>query len=496
MIFPLDIAPLWWSEGLVGLPAAVAWIFVSLTLGLAMVWVVMETAARLTADGLWAQWAQGLRRPMLMAGSMALMGLLLTMGAGVFNWAGLWQRVPWLAQPPLLITEGVVSLLLALWLWMALRSGRRQASEGGHHLLYVWLAAIFMGLALWCPVAVLAWLEVPVSARPAIATGALDVAFLPAVLLSSWAVLKFFHIMLCSWVVGAMVVLGIGQRMALLRGMDGRPQKYLMWTGVVMGLLCLFGVMCTGDSTGYGVTHNQPAKMAVMQGVEQGGREVPFTLVGSLKIPKMLSRLGTHSNRGYVAGRQDILAGYGQEPSVAQKRQQGQAARQSQLRWHKAALRGDRQEMQRQEQLWSSQSQYLGYTLLEDAADALPQQEGVLFWSFRLMVGLGLGLFVLLGLQIFLLVKPQSRHRRAILYMGLLGLPAAWLCTLCGWLIAEVGRGAWMVTGLLPSWLAVSQLPQAWVLAEAGAMLVACLVLLLAGWRMVMGHLHGTFLDN
>jgi cytochrome d ubiquinol oxidase subunit I len=92
--------------------------------------------------------------------------------------------------------------------------------------------------------------------------------------------------------------------------------------------------------------------------------------------------------------------------------------------------------------------------------DALPKADRpsspILFWSFRLMVGLGLLMFAL-GLWSLLarlrgrLYDWRSLHRFA-LAMG----PAGFVAVICGWVTTEVGRQPWVVYGLLRTRDAVS----------------------------------------
>ena len=84
--------------------------------------------------------------------------------------------------------------------------------------------------------------------------------------------------------------------------------------------------------------------------------------------------------------------------------------------------------------------------------DALPKADRppsqILFWSFRLMVGLGF-LMVALGLW-SLIARCEAALRMALaapfrLVMG----PAGFVAVICGWITTEVGRQPWVIYGLL-----------------------------------------------
>lgn len=81
----------------------------------------------------------------------------------------------------------------------------------------------------------------------------------------------------------------------------------------------------------------------------------------------------------------------------------------------------------------------------------------VVFWSFRIMVGLGV-LMILLGAWSLLLRRGEALYRsraflRATLWMG----PAGLLAILAGWFTTEVGRQPWVVYGLQRTADAVSR---------------------------------------
>ncbi len=102
----------------------------------------------------------------------------------------------------------------------------------------------------------------------------------------------------------------------------------------------------------------------------------------------------------------------------------------------------------------------LGSLLLEHDLDAplagldtIPDDEeppvGVIFWSFRIMVGIG---FAMLGLGLWsLLARWRGKLydwlwlHRAALAMG----PSGFVAVIAGWVTTEVGRQPWVVYGLL-----------------------------------------------
>jgi len=85
--------------------------------------------------------------------------------------------------------------------------------------------------------------------------------------------------------------------------------------------------------------------------------------------------------------------------------------------------------------------------------DSLPRADRpsslILFWSFRIMVGLGflmalLGAWSLLARLRHRLYRARRLHRFA-LFMA----PMGFVAVICGWVTTEVGRQPWLVHGLL-----------------------------------------------
>jgi cytochrome d ubiquinol oxidase subunit I len=96
------------------------------------------------------------------------------------------------------------------------------------------------------------------------------------------------------------------------------------------------------------------------------------------------------------------------------------------------------------------------------AADTVP---GVvpLFWSFRVMAGLGF-YFIALFVAAFYYTSKLDFSRRWLLKLFLWSLPLPWLAAELGWIVAEYGRQPWAIDGVLPTFLASSSVSSAQVL--------------------------------
>lgn len=129
-----------------------------------------------------------------------------------------------------------------------------------------------------------------------------SVAFSPV------AVMKFLHTVLSSWILGAVFVIGVSAWYLLRK----REKEFAVASIKIAAGVGLFAALVTafsGDKSAYLVARYQPMKLAAMEALYDGGTHEPLTVVGSLKIPEMLSYLATHDVAGYVPGINNILLG-------------------------------------------------------------------------------------------------------------------------------------------------------------------------------------------
>ena len=91
------------------------------------------------------------------------------------------------------------------------------------------------------------------------------------------------------------------------------------------------------------------------------------------------------------------------------------------------------------------------------AGDTVPQV-APLFWSFRVMVGLGMYFIVFMAVFFWLSVKRKLDAYPLLLKIAVWSIPLPWIAAEAGWIVAEVGRQPWAVEGVLPTAVAVSNL--------------------------------------
>ena len=98
---------------------------------------------------------------------------------------------------------------------------------------------------------------------------------------------------------------------------------------------------------------------------------------------------------------------------------------------------------------------YMGYGYLEKPEDVIPPV-GIVYWSFRAMVGLGMFLTLVLLLAVWFTYKNRIENMKWLLWGALLSIPLVYICGQAGWIVAEVGRQPWTIQGLLPVNVAIS----------------------------------------
>ena len=100
---------------------------------------------------------------------------------------------------------------------------------------------------------------------------------------------------------------------------------------------------------------------------------------------------------------------------------------------------------------------YFGYGFLNNTNSLIPDVP-LSFYSFHLMVGLGFYFFLLFILIVVNSLRGRLENKRGLLRLCLFTIPLAWLATMAGWLVAEVGRQPWVIQDLLPTVAAVSHI--------------------------------------
>ena len=450
-----------WSRIQFAMTAAYHWLFVPLTLGLAVVMAVMETLYVVKKDEFWMKAAQFWIKLFAINFAVGIAtGIILEFEFGT-NWSNYSWFVGDMFGAPLAI-EGILAFFMEATFFAVMFFGWNKVSPK-FHLASTWLTGIGATISAYWILVANGWMQNPVGTTFNPDTVRSEMASAAAfweVVTNPVAVSKFFHSVTSGWVTGGVFVVGVSA-WYLLKGRHTDFAKKSMLVGGLVGLVGSGAVMLSGDSSGVHAAEFQPMKLAAAEGLMDGGRGAAFTIVPGVKIPKMLSFLATHDFDGYVPGINDILRGYTDNegnvvPSVAEKMRMGRTALDA-LATYRELRESNPDSAAVARAVLDANVQYMGYGHLEKPEDVVPPV-GVVFWAFRLMVGIGMLLALVLLLSVWFVWKDRIGSMKWLLLTAIWCIPLVYICGQSGWIVAEVGRQPWTIQGLLPVNVAISSL--------------------------------------
>ena len=458
MINDMDVVI--WSRIQFAMTAAYHWLFVPLTLGLALVMAVMETIFVVRKDEFWKKAARFWMK--LFAVNFAVgiaTGIILEFEFGT-NWSNYSWMVGDMFGAPLAI-EGILAFFMEATFFAVMFFGWEKVSPR-FHLASTWLTGIGATISAFWILVANGWMQNPVGTTFNPDTVRSEMASASAfweVISNPVAVSKFCHAVTSGWVTGGIFVVGVSA-WYLLKGRHLAFARKSLLVGAIVGLAGSGAVMLSGDSSGVHAAEFQPMKLAAAEGLYDGGRGAAFSIVPGVKVPKMLSILATHDADGFVPGINDILNGYtdndGNEvPSVVDKMSMGRLALDALAAYR--STDSDPDAKARAMEVLNANVQFMGYGHLEKPEDVIPPV-GVVFWSFRLMIGLGMLIALVLLLALIAAWKDKLGAWKWLLWTAIVCIPLAYITGQCGWIVAEVGRQPWTIQGLLPVNVAISSL--------------------------------------
>ena len=501
----IDAGTIDWSRAQFALTAIYHWLFVPLTLGLAVVMGIVETRYYRTKDEFWKTAAKFWQK---------LFGINFAMGVATgiileFEFGTNWSNYSWFVGDifgaPLAV-EGIVAFFMESTFVAVMFFGWKKVSPG-FHLASTWLTGLGATISAWWILVANAWMQYPVGCEFNPDTMRNEMVSFADVALSPFAIDKFCHTVISSWIIGAIFCVAICC-WYLMKNRHTKLATESMKIGVWVGLIASLLAGATGHKSAQSVGEVQPMKLAAMEALYNGGTDVGLTAIAwvnpfcqpdyaneesaplKIEMPYALSFMATNDIHGYVPGINDILNGYTKpdgtvEPSVDEKIVIGKKAIAALAAYRKAKSEGaDEATITQHLSTISQNMKYFGYGYIKDKNDIVPYIP-INFWAFRIMVGLGC-IFIFYFLVLLLLIYDipflSVFTRRLLASFGLLpetmadapkqltGLPSwhywaaialvplAYLASECGWLVAEFGRQPWTIQDMLPTWAAVSDL--------------------------------------
>ena len=461
-----------------GLTAMYHFLFVPLTIGLSVLMAIMETVYVMTGQEIWREMTKFWGKLFGINFAMGVAtGITMEFQFGT-NWAYYSHYVGDVFGVPLAI-EGMMAFFLestfiGVFFFGWTRLSRRK------HLAVTWLVAIGANLsALWILIAN-AWMQNPVGAKFSYETMRMELTSLWEVFFNPVAQAKFVHTVSASYVTGATFVLSISA-FYLLRNRHREFARRSMVVAASFGLASALSVAVLGDESGYALTDHQKMKLAAIEAMwETEKAPAAFTVFGwpdeetqttkwAVRVPYMLGIIATRSLNTELPGIKD------QVKSVELRIKNGIEALKA-LR----VLRKDKTNVEAR-RIFETHGKHMGYALLlrrhiadpvtanQDqiklaALDTVPSVLA-LFWTFRLMVGIGFFL-ILLFAWAFIETSRRRYGGKIFRWIALLSLPLPWVAAELGWFVAEHGRQPWVIEGLLPTFMGASGVPLANVIVS------------------------------
>jgi cytochrome d ubiquinol oxidase subunit I len=296
---------------------------------------------------------------------------------------------------PVLSYEVVTAFFLEAGFLGVLLFGRGKVPQGVHLFAAIMVAVGTFISSFWI-LAANSWMQTPAGVE--LIDGAFHVTSWSEALFNPSFGYRFVHMGMASFLTGGFVVAAVSAWF-LLRGRDVAANKKALSMCLWLLLVLAPAQAVVGDFHGLNTLEHQPTKVAAMEGNWETQPHAPLLLFAipdkeaqenlvEIGIPSLASLILTHSTDGVVPG------------------------------------------------------------LKEAPVDEQPVV-GLVFWSFRVMVALGLAMIAVAVTGLVLRrggrVYHNERYLKVLVAMGV----TPFIAVLAGWIVTEAGRSPWLVYGLM-----------------------------------------------
>jgi cytochrome d ubiquinol oxidase subunit I len=395
------------------------------TISIAMGWVLLFFKTRFVATGQshWMDAYQFWVKIFALTFALGVVsGITMSFQFGT-NWPGFMNTVGNVAGP-LLAYEVLTAFFLEATMLGIMLFGRGRVSERVHTIATFLVAAGTTASAFWI-LALNSWMHTP--AGFVMINGQAHVTSWFEVIFNPSFPYRLTHMLLASGLTVAFLLAGISA-FRWLKNDRGADVNASLRAGLYVAALLIPIQILVGDLHGVNTLKHQPAKIAAMEGIWETQRGAPAVLFAlpdaatqtnrfEISIPKLASFYLTHDWNGEVKG-------------------------------------------------------------IKDFGDKHPPVAPV-FWSFRIMVGVGLLMLAVSWLSVW-----QTRKQQAIrpwLARVLVAMTfAGWVALIAGWYTTEIGRQPWLVQGVLTAAQAASDVPAPHIALTLSLYLTLYLALLVA----------------
>ena len=477
-LLTIDPSIIDWSRAQFALTAIYHWLFVPLTLGLAVIMGIMETCYYRTQNPFWKDAAKFWQKLFGINFAMGIAtGIILEFEFGT-NWSNYSWFVGDIFGAPLAI-EGIVAFFMESTFVAVMFFGWQKVSAG-FHLASTWLTGLGATLSAWWILVANAWMQNPVGCEFNPDTMRNEMVSFSDVALSPFAIDKFCHTVISAWIIGAVFTVAVSS-WYLLKRRETQLALQSIKIGSIVGLIASIGAALSGHQSAFRIAQVQPMKLAAMEALYNGGTDQSLTGIAlvnpfvqpdyqndaeppmRIAAPFALSILATNDPHGYVPGINDILNGYTRpdgtvELSADEKIQRGKLAIQTLADYRQAKKAGaDEATLQPQLDILKANMPYFGYGYIRDKSELVPYIP-VNFYAFRIMVGVGSLLILFFAVVLFFIYKKDITTPRWLHLSAIIMVPLSYIASESGWLVAEFGRQPWTIQDMLPTWAAVSNI--------------------------------------
>ncbi|MBS4729624.1 cytochrome ubiquinol oxidase subunit I [Mycobacterium sp. SM1] len=396
-----------------GITTVYHFIFVPLTMGLAPILAVMQTAWMVTGNTAWYRLTK-------FFGKLFLINFAIGVATGIvqefqfgMNWSEYSRFVGDIFGAPLAF-EGLIafffeSTFIGLWIFGWGRLPRWL------HLATIWIVAIGVETSAFFIIAANAFMQHPVGARFNPRTGRAELTDFAALLTNNTAIWAFLHTLTAALLTGGVFVAGVSAWLMVRshrHAADAAEQARTMFrpATIASSLLVLVTAVLllipTGDTQGKLMFRQQPMKMASAESLCHTETDPSFSIL----------TIGTHNNCESVTR---VVTALYVLPFLAEGKFSG------------VTLQGV-EDLQRQYQTRFGPGDYRPNLF-------------VTYWSFRIMIGL-LAIPVLFALAaLWVTRRGRIPDQRWLGRFGVLSIPTPFLACEAGWVFTEMGRQPWVV---------------------------------------------------
>ena len=427
------------------------------TITIALGWVLLWFKLRYNATGDF-KWMEAYRFWVkVFALSFALgvvSGITMSFQFGT-NWPGFMEAVGNVAGPLLAYEVLTAFFLEAGFLGIMLFGFSRV--PGWLHTLSTFLVAFGTTLSAFWILVLNSWMHTPAGFE--LRDGVVHATDWMAIIFNPSMPYRLVHMLLASGLTVAFLIAGLSS-LRWLMGERSETVRATLRFGVTMGALLIPIQIVVGDMHGLNTMEHQPAKLAAMEGHwENTGEPVPLYLFA---VPDEAARENEYGIRIPYAGSLLLTKS------------------------------------------WDGQIPALNDFVTEEG-EVLHPPVAPVFYSFRVMVGIGVAMLAASWLALALMRRrtgPEgARWRiealpRAMHYVFAGMAFSGWIAVLAGWYTTEIGRQPWLVTGVLTTEQAVADVPAPMVASTLIAYLAVYAILVGAylavlvylSWKAVQGQ--------